>query len=52
MSEVSIENDAQAVSAADGQEVRFEPVCIDVPRIYDSCGAKDCLREPPRIRIW
>ncbi len=45
MSEVSIENDAQAVSAADGQEVRFEPVCIDVPRIYDSCGAKDCLRD-------
>ena len=23
----------------------FEPVCVDVDRIYDSCGAKDCLRD-------
>lgn len=23
----------------------FEPVCLDVSRIYDSCGAKDCLRD-------
>ena len=25
--------------------VSFDPVCLDVPRIYDSCGAKDCLRD-------
>jgi hypothetical protein len=23
----------------------FDPVCVDLPRIYDSCGAKDCLRD-------
>ena len=23
----------------------FEPVCVDVDRIYDSCGAKDCIRD-------
>ena len=45
MSEVSIDNDAQTTQNGDGQEVQFEPVCIEVPRIYDSCGAKDCLRD-------
>ena len=45
MSEVSIYNDAQTTQNGDGQEVQFEPVCIEVPRIYDSCGAKDCLRD-------
>ena len=29
----------------DSGETLFEPVCLDVPRIYDSCGAKDCLRD-------
>lgn len=23
----------------------FDPVCVDVDRIYDSCGAKDCLKD-------
>ncbi len=36
--------DAEQSAAADG-DVGFEPVCLDVPRIYDSCGAKDCLRD-------
>ena len=45
MSEVSIDNDAQTTQNGDGQEVQFEPVCTEVPRIYDSCGAKDCLRD-------
>ena len=27
------------------ESIDFEPVCLEVPRIYDSCGAKDCLRD-------
>ncbi len=45
MSEVHLENDAQTVPDNDNQDFGFDPVCIDVPRIYDSCGAKDCLRD-------
>ncbi|MBU5462587.1 hypothetical protein [Lachnoclostridium sp. MSJ-17] len=45
MSEVSIDNEAQTAQNGDGQEVRFDPVCIEAPRIYDSCGAKDCLKD-------
>ena len=44
MSEVNLENDVQTEQGDGAQELGFEPVCIDVPRIYDSCGAKDCLR--------
>ena len=45
MSEVNLENDVQTEQGDGAQELGFEPVCIDVPRIYDSCGAKDCLRD-------
>ena len=30
---------------AEDSELSFDPVCLDVPRIYDSCGAKDCMRD-------
>lgn len=30
---------------AEDSELTFDPVCLDVPRIYDSCGAKDCMRD-------
>ena len=33
-----------AAQAAEN-DAAFDPVCLDVPRIYDSCGAKDCLRD-------
>lgn len=36
---------ARPADNADSAEMTFEPVCLDVPRIYDSCGAKDCLRD-------
>ena len=38
MSEVNLENDVQTEQGDGAQELGFEPVCIDVPRIYDSCG--------------
>lgn len=47
MSETTFDAENAAVeapaSSGDGG-MDFEPVCLDVPRIYDSCGAKDCLR--------
>ncbi len=30
-----------------GQSADFDSVCVDVPRIYDSCCAKDCLSDLP-----
>lgn len=48
MSEVSEALDTQQndFQNNDNQgEADFDPVCIDVDRIYDSCGAKDCLRD-------
>ena len=41
MPETSFEPEQTAAENA----VSFDPVCLDVPRIYDSCGAKDCLRD-------
>ncbi len=44
MSDLNLDAE-QAVEAAEvGSRPDFDPVCLDVPRIYDSCGAKDCLR--------
>ncbi len=43
MPETSFEAEQNAASAENA--VAFDPVCVDVPRIYDSCGAKDCLRD-------
>ena len=44
MSEVTLENDVQTTQNNEPENA-FDPVCVDVPRIYDSCGAKDCLRD-------
>ena len=44
MSEVTLENDVQTTQNNEPENA-FDPVCVDLPRIYDSCGAKDCLRD-------
>ncbi len=44
MSENIIEPEQTAAQENAGADPGFEPVCLDVSRIYDSCGAKDCLR--------
>ncbi len=36
----------QSVDSAPVQQ-DFDAVCISAPRIYDSCGAKDCLSDLP-----
>ncbi len=38
-------SDSNASTASNN--TTFDSVCIDVPRIYDSCGAKDCLSDLP-----
>lgn len=43
MSEVPIE--AETAATGETAAAQTEPVCVEVPRIYDSCGAKDCLRD-------
>ena len=54
MSDVTLETDVNNGEELKNAAAEFEPVCVDVPRIYDSCGAKDCLRDltvfykPPR----
>lgn len=45
MPEVVIDEELQTNQNKDRPEVKFDPVCVDVPRIYDNCGAKDCLRD-------
>lgn len=44
MSDVPVESAANAEAEANNA-METEPVCLDVPRIYDSCGTKDCLRD-------
>ncbi len=45
MSETTFEAENTAAQTDNGDSgADFNPVCLDVPRIYDSCGAKDCLR--------
>ena len=46
MSETIVGTEQTAAETPDSAEdsIEFEPVCLEVPRIYDSCGAKDCLR--------
>lgn len=45
MSEVSFETEQTDVESMEkNRPFDFEPICMDVARIYDSCGAKDCLR--------
>ena len=47
MSETSIDTEQTNVETTDNgsDNIGFDPVCLDVPRIYDSCGAKDCLKD-------
>ena len=45
MSDVTLETDVNNGEELKNAAAEFEPVCVDVPRIYDSCGAKDCLRD-------
>ena len=44
MPEEVFDEELQTTQNQDRPEVKFDPVCVDVPRIYDNCGAKDCLR--------
>lgn len=44
MSETLLDAEQTAVAENDS-DAGFEPVCLDVPRVYDSCGARDCLRD-------
>lgn len=39
---VPVNSDSEETKAAN-----FDPVCVDAPRVYDSCGAKDCVRDLP-----
>ncbi len=40
------EYEAVETTAPDiAEEEAFDPVCVDVKRLYDSCGAKECLRD-------
>lgn len=43
MSEAEFEKEEKTVET--DAEDAFDPVCVDLPRIYDSCGAKECLRD-------
>ncbi len=45
MSDVNLETNANDEEELKNPEREFDPVCVMVPRIYDSCGAKDCLRD-------
>lgn len=45
MSEVPFDTDSPTNVKEETNEVEFDPVCADIPRIYDSCGAKDCVRD-------
>ena len=46
MPEITSPPEAEEVAKLSGEaENEFSPVCVEVPRIYDSCGAKDCLRD-------
>lgn len=47
MSDVNLETNANDKEELKNPEREFDPVCVMVPRIYDSCGAKDCLRDLP-----
>lgn len=45
MPDVNLETNVNPEEELKNPAQEFEPVCVDVPRIYDSCGAKDCLRD-------
>ena len=45
MSDLNLDAEQSVEAAEAGARRDFDPVCLDVPRIYDSCGAKDCLRD-------
>ena len=39
--------EAERNTAVTPEEPDYDAVCISAPRIYDSCGAKDCLSDLP-----
>lgn len=47
MSDVPFCSSENVCAEGNGQTNGCEPVCINVSRIYDSCGAKDCLSNLP-----
>ena len=47
MSDVPFCSSENACTEGGEQTNGCEPVCINVSRIYDSCGAKDCLSNLP-----
>ena len=47
MSDVPFCSSENACTEGGEQTSGCEPVCINVSRIYDSCGAKDCLSNLP-----
>ena len=48
MSDVPFCSSENACTEGGEQTNGCEPVCINVSRIYDSCGAKDCLSNLPK----
>ncbi len=47
MSEAPIDSEQTMSRSVGNSDVDFDSVCVDVPKIYDSCGAKDCLSDLP-----
>ena len=47
MSDVPFCSSENVCAEGNGQTNGCEPGCINVSRIYDSCGAKDCLSNLP-----
>ena len=47
MPEAPIDSEQTTSRSVGNSDVDFDSVCVDVPRIYDSCGAKDCLSDLP-----
>ena len=42
---LNAEQTAPETPGSGEEAIGFDPVCLEVPRIYDNCGAKDCLRD-------
>lgn len=47
MPDVPLDLEQAAVAGENVSNANFDSVCVDVPRIYDSCCAKDCLGDLP-----
>lgn len=47
MPDASLDLEQTSAKSDISQRADFDSVCVDVPRIYDSCCAKDCLSNLP-----